>query len=218
MFSGASSFNQDVSKWNVSNVTDMSFMFYCSSSFNQDVSKWDVSNVTDMSDMFYCSSSFNQDVSEWDVSNVTNMSYMFYYSSSFNQDVSYWDVSKVTDMVHTFHEAVSFNQDVSMWNASMDLSVDAMFDGALVQQALRRFCGRKSFFDNDCRAMSRVDRQDLFSAAFPWNRRKSFLIFLVSQVYLCCSNITVVDCSRSQEHCDELFDVEDMDREICRFL
>ena len=33
-------------------TTYMSFMFY-SSSFNQDVSEWDVSNVTNMSYMFY---------------------------------------------------------------------------------------------------------------------------------------------------------------------
>jgi surface protein len=33
----------------VSNVTDMSYMFYNAKAFNQDISKWDVSNVTDMS-------------------------------------------------------------------------------------------------------------------------------------------------------------------------
>ena len=35
----------DISKWNVSNVTNMMYMFHGCRSFNQDISKWDVSNV-----------------------------------------------------------------------------------------------------------------------------------------------------------------------------
>ena len=35
----------DISGWDVSNVTDMSFMFGSCESFNQDISKWNVSNV-----------------------------------------------------------------------------------------------------------------------------------------------------------------------------
>ena len=46
-----SEFNKDISKWDVSNVKDMSDMFWVSN-FNGDISSWDVSNVKDMSDMF----------------------------------------------------------------------------------------------------------------------------------------------------------------------
>eukprot|EP00961_Rhodomonas_salina_P194316 2623813-Rhodomonas_salina.1 len=42
-----SSFNGDISKWDVSSVTDMSYLFY-DSSFNGDLSKWDVSSVRSM--------------------------------------------------------------------------------------------------------------------------------------------------------------------------
>ena len=42
-------------------------------SFNQDLSAWDVRNVTDMNGMFN-ESSFNQDSRSWDVSNVATMS------------------------------------------------------------------------------------------------------------------------------------------------
>ena len=41
------------------------------STFNQDISAWDVSNVTHMSKMFR-ESSFNQDLSGWNVDNVND--------------------------------------------------------------------------------------------------------------------------------------------------
>ena len=60
-----------------SKVTDMESMFKSASSFNQDIGNWDVSNVTNMYEMFKSASSFNQDIGNWDVSNVTNMYEMF---------------------------------------------------------------------------------------------------------------------------------------------
>jgi surface protein len=41
-----------------------------------DISKWNVSNVENMSSMFF-DSNFNGDISKWNVSNVKKMSYMF---------------------------------------------------------------------------------------------------------------------------------------------
>ena len=81
----------------------MSYLF-SRSKFNGDISKWNVSNVTDMSDLFY-GSQFNGDISNWDVSNVIDMYGMFEHSN-FKQDISKWNVSKVTNMRHMFYKCL----------------------------------------------------------------------------------------------------------------
>ena len=52
MFASTQEFNQDISSWNVSNVTIMEGMFEDSAKFNQDISGWNVSDDTDMNSMF----------------------------------------------------------------------------------------------------------------------------------------------------------------------
>jgi surface protein len=70
-------FNQPLSGWVTSAITDMESTFALTDVFNQDISNWDVSNVTTMKNMFVNSLQFDQDLSSWDVSNVTDMSDMF---------------------------------------------------------------------------------------------------------------------------------------------
>ena len=98
----------DISYWNVSNVTNMSYMFYMCKELKSvgDLSNWDVSNVTLMRTMFsYCSKLKSLgDISGWDVSNVTDMNSMFYSCESFNQDISGWDVSNVIHSTYMFEK------------------------------------------------------------------------------------------------------------------
>jgi len=89
---GRTTFNGDISEWDVSNVEDMYCMFK-GSKFNGDISKWDVSNCKSLSDMFR-SSKFNGDISKWDVSSVTGMSHIF-GESEFDGDISKWDISNL---------------------------------------------------------------------------------------------------------------------------
>jgi len=81
-----------ISDWDISQITDMSYLFKNKTNFNDDISRWNVSNVTDMSFMFYYSS-FNNDISNWNVSNVNNTNHMFAYSK-FNGDISKWNYYK----------------------------------------------------------------------------------------------------------------------------
>ena len=78
-------FNEDISGWDVSNVTTMETMFKVAHAFNQDISGWNVSSVTTMENMFWYAYAFDQPIGEWNVSNVLNMKKMFDYATSFNQ-------------------------------------------------------------------------------------------------------------------------------------
>ena len=73
----------DISEWDVSNVTNMSCMFFGCKKLESvgDISSWDVSNVTDMSFMFYDCKELESvgDISDWNVSNVRNKDIMFLY-------------------------------------------------------------------------------------------------------------------------------------------
>ena len=108
-------FNGEISGWDVSQVTNMSFMFNGAKAFNSNISKWNVANVTNMSGMFNGATSFNQDISGWNVANVTYMSGMFFNATAFDQDISEWDVSQVTVMVGMFTYASAFKQNLDAW-------------------------------------------------------------------------------------------------------
>jgi surface protein len=90
-------FDQDISSWNVTNITNMSELFFGAENFNKPLNSWNISNVTNMRRMFRSAISFNQPLNLWNVSNVTNMSEMFDTATSFNQDLSSWTASNVTN-------------------------------------------------------------------------------------------------------------------------
>jgi surface protein len=64
-------------------------MFASATSFNQDISGWDVSNVQYMIGTFEGATAFNQDISSWDISNVFDMDAFMYGKST--ADYSYYD-------------------------------------------------------------------------------------------------------------------------------
>ena len=71
----------------------MNGLFYGKNTFNDDISMWDTSQVTDMYAML-AGSAFYQAVGSWDTSKVTNMQGVFFGASAFNQAVGSWDTSQ----------------------------------------------------------------------------------------------------------------------------
>jgi hypothetical protein len=81
----------------------MSSMFYGATSFNQNIGGWSVSNVTNMTSTFYNATSFDQNLSGWNISKVTTMTTMFNNSgiseTNYNNILNGWDNLSVTSGV-----------------------------------------------------------------------------------------------------------------------
>ena len=98
-----------------------------------DISDWDVSNVTDISGVFYECKNLKSigDLSRWDVSKVENMERTFYrcYKLESIGDLSKWDVSKVESMISMFAHCKTLTSvgDLSNWNVSNVKYMSYMF-------------------------------------------------------------------------------------------
>ena len=141
--------NFDVSKWDVSNVTNMAFMFVgCESFEGKNIENWDVSNVENMASMFNGCKKFTgknieelldkgeNDLNCINTDNITDMSHLFdttsnkiikYDFKNIYFDISDWDVSNVKNMNYMFVECNRFNCDLSKWNVSNLDNVEMMF-------------------------------------------------------------------------------------------
>jgi surface protein len=116
----------------------MAYMFTEAAAFDQDLSAWNTSLVTNMSHMFTNASLFGSytlfgPISNWDVSSVTNMSSMFLGASSFDQDLYNWNVSNVSDFTSFLTGATTFTssnlgQIYNGWSALPSLQTGVTFD------------------------------------------------------------------------------------------
>ncbi len=125
----------DINTWDVSEIDDFSNLFSTtrnksSSTFNSDISNWDVGNGKNFLGMFFKAQIFNQDISDWDVSSGWNFSSMLAYAASFNQVIGNWDVSNGQYFVGMFTDAYNFNQDLSYWDVSNGINFSWMFNNA----------------------------------------------------------------------------------------
>ncbi|WP_261512846.1 BspA family leucine-rich repeat surface protein [Chryseobacterium paludis] len=113
----------------LSNVNDVSFMFYGNSDFkgHPSMTTWDTSGVQKFTYIFGHISfipataavdTFNLPVGSWDMSSAEDISYMFFHRRSFNQNLNSWNTSNVTTMAHTFENCFTFNQPLDNWNTS----------------------------------------------------------------------------------------------------
>ena len=157
LFENQATFNEDLSGWNVSYVSNtnkmfcgcVSFlglglekwkthwfhgtfcMFYNCHSLICDLSAWNVMHVHNAKGMFYGCSNFNCNLSSWRFKHVKDIHtcHMFDGCSNFNSDLSNWDMSSVVDMNHMFYGCSNFNSDLSGWNVSRVKNMTNMFHG-----------------------------------------------------------------------------------------
>ena len=116
-------------------------MFHEASSFNQPLSSWQTTSVTDMKSMLDGAHTFNQPIGSWSTAAVTNMHAMFRHASVFNQPLGSWDMSAVVDVSYMFYGASAFDQPLDSWNMSALTDASLMFQlGRFIQ--LRERCGR----------------------------------------------------------------------------
>jgi len=158
-FDSVANLEDDVSGWDTTNITDMSYMFFNAYFFNGSLSNWNTSNVTDMSNMFNANYVFNGDISNWDTGNVTTMTHMFDGASLFNQDLSGWDTAKVEDFNSMFIYAYVFESDLAGWNTESALTMANMFNYA------NTFNSNLSNWDTH----SVVDFSNMFNGAISFN-------------------------------------------------
>ncbi len=105
----------DLSSFDTSNVTDMSYMFMGNQSANLNLSSFNTSKVTDMSYMFWGASAVNNlSLNNFNTSNVTNMYSMFDYTIGLNKlDISSFNTSNVTSMSYMFSSCAADVLDLS---------------------------------------------------------------------------------------------------------
>ena len=109
-------YNIDISKWNVSNVTNMEKMFQELPNFNCDLSNWDVSNVKDFHSTFLnCKSFKGEGLDKWNVENAKTMQSMFCGCKELNIDLSDWNIKNLEEASGMFMDCEKLNFDLDKW-------------------------------------------------------------------------------------------------------
>jgi surface protein len=103
--------------------------FYSCTSFNADISGFDMNGVTSCFRMFFGAVAFNcggnSEMDNWDMSTVTNMDSMFQNADALNIDIGSWNTLLVSVFNNCFNGADIFNQDISTWDWSSVASLNS---------------------------------------------------------------------------------------------
>ena len=133
MFYGCHNFNCDLSRWNVSKVENMYSIFgTCKNFIGKGLENWNTSNVIDMGLAFCNCEKFDCDLSNWNVSNVVNMYCTFDYCKNFiGKGLENWNVSNVINMTGMFTGCEKFDCDLSNWDVSNVIDMKFTFNYCL---------------------------------------------------------------------------------------
>ena len=126
----------DPTLYDVSQVTDMSFMLNNSSELTDlDLSSWDVSNVNTFYSMFVSTDLTSINLSNWDTRKCTNMASMFQSNTKLSGvlDLSSFDVANVTDMNNMFNYSYNITEikGIENWNTMKLCDATDMFNSLI---------------------------------------------------------------------------------------
>lgn len=132
----------DLTNWNVSNVSDTSFMFYnCLSVVNLNITGWDTDNLYSMASMFECNDPNNDSslqsirgLEDIDTSGLINMNRAFCGAKYLNADLSGWsnNLNSLSDVSYGFYGALNFDiNKLKDWQLpSLENKTEAFGNGA----------------------------------------------------------------------------------------
>ncbi len=105
---------QDITGWDVSRATDLSFMF-AGSAFDQPIGRWNLERAVDLSGMFARTTRFNQFVGYWNLRSVQRMTQMFGHSTRFAQPLHTW-LATLPAALHDMPAFIVFNHSWLMFD------------------------------------------------------------------------------------------------------
>ena len=120
-------FNCYIGDWNTGNVTNMFYAIGTNPPipagiFNQDISNWDMSKVTDMRSMLAGQPLFNQEIGKWNLGNVITASFALSsdspgaFTNLGSSSINNWNLTKATTLRGIFERCTSFNQPINNWS------------------------------------------------------------------------------------------------------
>ncbi len=92
---------------NLLGVSILDDLFKNESTFNGNITNWNVSNVISLKSLFEGAASFNQDLNDWNVSNVEDVTGMFMNATSFHNPIWKWKLTKCRYFTNMFNGATS---------------------------------------------------------------------------------------------------------------
>ena len=132
----------DISGWNTSNVTTMENMFsFCDKLKNIiGIENLDVSKLEDANSMFYCCKNLVElDLTNWNPISLENMSNMFYGCSNLKmiKNIENWQLQSIKSVRQMFYNCVKLNVDLSNWNLT-NIKDDFMKTGIVANSGITK--------------------------------------------------------------------------------
>ena len=131
MFQDYKGTDLDLSEFNTSEITNMSFMFHsCMNLEHLNLSNFNTNKVTDMCEMFWnCKSLKALNLLNFNTSNVKDMSFMFNKCYNLKHlNLSNFNTNKVTNMDFMFYECINLKTlDISSFYIDDTKILDSMF-------------------------------------------------------------------------------------------